>query len=151
MGIRPRAPPPTPSCPLVAATLLHTPEDRLGSAVYFALQTPSSPWGSLHAAHLGALWGRKRGGLDSITARWGGVSRARLRAGAWVGRAPHLASRPSRIPQGHMEGETFASGVSARKLFHYVSCVKIKNLRECVTQIVYYTNPVSCSFNYLTF
>ena len=37
VGIRPRAPPPTPSCPLVAATLLHTPEDRLGSAVYFAL------------------------------------------------------------------------------------------------------------------
>lgn len=44
VGIRPPAPP-TPSCPLVVATLLHTPEDRLDSAVYFWIINPFQPLG----------------------------------------------------------------------------------------------------------
>ena len=44
VGIRPGAPP-MPSCPLVVATLPHTPEDRLGSAVYFWIINPFQPLG----------------------------------------------------------------------------------------------------------
>lgn len=57
VGLRPQGLPfPTPSCPLVAPTLLlHKPEDRPGLAVYFHFPNPFQPLGLPFAAHLGAL------------------------------------------------------------------------------------------------
>lgn len=95
--------PPGGRCPLSPHTKGQT---KLGSL--FLLRKPlPRPLGLPLAAHLGALRGGKKDGLDTITSKSGGAGRARPREGTWAGRGTHLASGPgqrSRDTQGQLEG-----------------------------------------------